>query len=484
MSLSRSRALVFRYAAMTSAALLVVSVYRRILHVNQTTVALTFLVMVQVAAFRWGLVYSVCLAIGCTLLYNFFFLPPIGSFTIADPQNWIALFSFLASAIFISKLSENERRQTALSEARRAEMERLYEFSNQLLMEENLHDVAGHAPQVVASIFAFDAVTLYLTENDTAYSSDPRRSFVSLSELRAAARLPDGPGPRVDGVCIVPLVLGMRASGSIAMTKAAYSDGLYDAIGGLLAIALERAAALDRFSRVEAAREGERLRSALLDSVTHELRTPLTGIRAAATSLLSQPALEESQRREMYAILDEESARLDRLIGQAVEMAQLDTEGIEVRWKPQRLQEVIELALEDCRALLRGRPVTVELPPAMSEIPLDRELIRRVLRHLLENAARYSPAGSPVRIGAALETDRLRVSITDQGQGIDDAEQAYIFDKFYRGSRHRLLHGSGMGLAIAKAILRAHSGGIEVISHRDQGSTFTFWVPLTPPTPA
>jgi two-component system sensor histidine kinase KdpD len=167
-----------------------------------------------------------------------------------------------------------------------------------------------------------------------------------------------------------------------------------------------------------------------------------------------------------------------------VEMAQLDTDGIEVRWKPQRLQEVIELALEDCRALLRGRPVTVDLPPAMPAISLDRELIRRVLRHLLENAARYSPAGSPVRIGAELEADRLLVSITDQGQGIDDAEQAYIFDKFYRGTRHRLLHGTGMGLAIAKAILRAHSGGIEVVSHRGQGATFIFWVPLTPPLPA
>jgi two-component system, OmpR family, sensor histidine kinase KdpD len=485
MLLSRSRALVFRSVAMTSAAALVVLVYRRILHVNQTTVALTFLVMVQIAALRWGLVSSVCLAIGCTLLYNFYFLPPVGSFTIADPQNWIALFAFLASAIFISKLAENERRQSVLSESRRAEMQRLYEFSNQLLMEENLHDVASHAPLVVATIFGFDAVILYLTENDSAYSSDPRQNFVSLEELRAAARLSDGPLPRTDGVRIVPLVLGMRASGSIAMTKAGYSDGLYDAIGGLLAIALERATALDRFSRVEAAREGERLRSALLDSVTHELRTPLTAIRAAATSLLSQPSLEQSQQREMFAILDEESARLDRLIGQAVEMAQLDTDGIEVRLKPQRLQEVIELALEDCRALLRGRPVTVEVPPNMPEISLDRELIRRVLRHLLENAARYTPAGSPVRIGATLEPDRLLVSITDQGQGIDDAEQVYIFDKFYRGSRHRLLHGTGMGLAIAKAILRAHNGGIEVVSHRGQGATFTFWVPLRPalPTP-
>ena len=483
MPLSRARVLVFRYLAMTAAALLVVLVYRRILHVNQTTVALTFLVMVQMAAFSWGLAYSVSLALGCTVLYNYFFLPPIGSFTIADPQNWIALFAFLASAIFISKISENERRQAAISEHRRSEMERLYEFSNQLLMEENLHDVASHAPRVVASIFAFEAVTLYLTENDAAYSSDPRRSFVSLNELRAAARLPDAPRSLSDGVCIVPLVLGMRASGSIAMTRKAkedYSDGLYDAIGGLLAIALERAAALDRFSRVEAAREGERLRSALLDSVTHELRTPLTAIRAAATSLLSQPSLAESQRHEMFAILDEESARLDRLIGQAVEMAQLDTDGIEVRLKPQPLQEVIDMALEDCHALLRGRSVTVELPPGMPSVPLDRELIRRVLRHLLENAARYSPPRSPVHIAAALQPDRLLVSITDQGQGIDQAEQAFIFDKFYRGSRHRLLHGTGMGLAIAKAILRAHSGGIDVVSHHGQGATFTFWVPLKP----
>ena len=482
-----SRAALIRYIVMAAAAVLVVAVYRRILHVNQTTVALTFLVMVQLAAFSWGLVYSVVLSIACTLLYNYYFLPPIGSFTIADPQNWIALFSFLASAIVISRVSESERRQTVVTEARRSELERLYQFSNQLLMEENLHDVARNAPRVVASIFAFDAVVLYLTENDAAYSSDSRRVIVPLEQLRGAARLPDGPRPKINGVTLVPLVLGMRARGSIAMSEtkgktrnAAYSEGLYDAIGGLLAIALERATALERFSRVEAAREGERLRSALLDSVTHELRTPLTAIRAAATSLLSQPTLEESQRREMFVILDEESARLDRLIGQAVEMAQLDTDGIEVRLKPQRLQDVIDVALEDCHALLRGRPVLVDLPPAMPAIALDRELIRRVLRHLLENAARYSPAGSPIHISAGLDPGRLLVSIADQGQGIDATEQAYIFDKFYRGSRQRLLHGTGMGLAIVKAILRAVDGGIDVVSHRDQGATFTFWIPLQP----
>jgi len=479
------RTRVLRFGITAAAAFGVVLVYRRILHVNQTTVALTFLVMVQLTAFRWGLVYSVCLSFLCTLLYNYFFLPPIGSFTISDPQNWIALLAFLASAIFISRISESERRQRATSEGRRSEMERLYEFSNQLLMEEDPHDVAGHAAHSVAAIFAFDAVALYLSESDSTYSSDPRRTFVSMDELRATARQPDGQRPSREGLHIVPILVGMRASGSIAMAgnRSIYSDGLYEAIGGLLGIALERAAALDRTSRLEAAREGERLRTALLDSVTHELRTPLTGIRAAATSLLSQTSLGESERHEMYAIIDEESARLDRLIGQTMEMAQLDTEGIEVRLKPQRLQEVIETALDDCRMLLRGRPITLDLPQ-LPLIPLDRELIRRVLRHLLENAARYSPAGSPVKIGAVMERDRLRVSVTDSGQGIDESEKAYIFDKFYRGSRQRVLHGTGMGLAIAKAILRALGGGIDVASQRDQGATFTFWVPvLLPPPP-
>jgi two-component system sensor histidine kinase KdpD len=216
----------------------------------------------------------------------------------------------------------------------------------------------------------------------------------------------------------------------------------------------------------------------LLDSVTHELRTPLTAIRAAVTSLSSQSSLAEMERREMLAIIDEESVRLDRLIGQAVEMAQLDTDGIEVRLKVQPLQQVVDAALEDCHALLRGRPVTVDLPPDIPPVALDGELIRRVLRHLLENAARYSPAGSPVHIGASLQGDRLVVTVTDQGQGIDEAEQAYIFDKFYRGSRHRLLHGTGMGLSIAKAILHALGGGIEVVSRRGQGATFSFWVPF------
>ncbi len=469
-----------RYLAISAAVLLIALVYRSILHLNQTTVALTFLVVIQLVAFGWGLMYSVYLSLVCTALYNFFFLPPIGTFTIASPENWVALLVFLATGIFMSNISESRRRQAAVSEARRREMERLYEFSQQLLMDERLHDLARHAPHVIASTFGLDAVAVYLTDNDTAYFSDSRRPFVSVEALRAAAQLPDSPRRSPNEARIVPLMLGMRANGSMAMMDGQYSDGLYEAIGGLLAIALERAVALERFSRVEAAREGERLRSTLLDSVTHELRTPLTAIRAAATSLLSQPTLGEERRHEMFTIVDEESARLDRLIGQTVEMAQLDASGIHLRLRSQRLREVVDMALEDSRLLLRGHSVKVEVSPDLPTVSMDRELIRRVFRHLLENAARYSPAGSPIQITATLPSDRLLVTVADQGQGIEEGELPFIFDKFYRGNHQRQhSQGTGMGLAIAKAILGAHRGGIDVISHPNQGSAFTFWIPAS-----
>lgn len=465
--------------ALTGVVFLLQYLYRSILHVNDTTVALTFLVLVQFVASRWGLLCSVYLSLVCSLLYDYFFLPPVGTFTIADSRNWVALAVFLASAFLVSNLSEAEHRQAEISEARRKEMERLYEFSHQLLTEEHMQEVVIKAPGIVAKTFGFACVALYIAESDSVHYSDPANEFVSVNQLRAAAQSPEGPYFPLPGAHIVPLKLGLRSSGSVAMIDGEYSEELYVAIGGLIATALARAAAIERSSRVEAAREGERLRGALIDSVTHELRTPLTAIRLAATSLLSQPGLADSQRREMISVIDEESARLDRLIGQAVEMAQLDSDAVQVRLRALRVRDVIEGALEESHGLLRGRQVRISLPQDIPPVSMDRELIGRVLRHLLENAARYSPAGTPIHISAILSGGRLLVSVRDEGPGIDEAEQPFIFDKFYRGSRHRQrLQGTGMGLAIARAILRAHGGGIDVISRPHEGTTFTFWIPV------
>jgi two-component system sensor histidine kinase KdpD len=324
-------------------------------------------------------------------------------------------------------------------------------------------------------------VALYVREQDAAYYSDPESDLLPVVELKQIAQSGDSGIRRLEDAYVIPLMLGMQCGGALAMMKGGYSEEMYEAIGGLVAIALERAAALERSSHMEATREGERLRSALLDSVTHELRTPLTAIRAAATSLIGHPALPEAERNEMYAVVDEESLRLDRLIGEAVEMAQLDSAGLQVRPQPHDVRELIETVLQEEHARLRGRTLEMHIPVGLPEVPMDHELVRRVLRHLIENAIKYSPAKTPLEITAEAVKERLLVHIADHGMGIEPSEQPFIFDKFFRGSNQRdRVDGSGIGLAIAKAILTAHGGGIEVRSERGKGAVFTFWLPLSP----
>jgi len=473
------RTAALRYGGLTLLAFALVFLFRYILRVNQTTVALSFLILILMTASRWRLAYSLYLSLLCALLYNFFFLPPIGRITVNDPQNLVALAVFLGASFLVSRLSESAHREAELAEIRHRDVQHLYEFSQELLLHDDLSIVARVTPTIAATIFGFRAVALYVRDSDTAYYSDPAYELVSLAELKNATYAPEPAVAVFDGIHLIPLLLGMRSMGVLAFSGGEQSSNVYEAIGTLVAIALERAAALERTSHMEAARESERLRSALLDSVTHDLRTPLTSIRAAATTLISQPQMNEPQRREMYAVVDEESARLDRLIGQAIEMAQLDSTSIHVQAHLESVREIIELALEEAHPLLGKRPVEVDVPESMPRVRLDRMLVRRVLRHLLENAVKYSPPGSPLRIGSRIEDQRLLVSVEDSGPGIEDFEQPLIFNKFYRGRNQKAgISGTGMGLAIVKAILVAHGGGIEVVSRPPRGALFTFWLPL------
>ena len=473
------RRVLFRAGGFTLLALALTLLFRRGLHVNQTTVALTFLVLILIAASRWRLAYSLYLSILCAVLYNFYFLPPVGSLTVIDPQNIVALIVFMCASFLVSHLSTSARREAELAEIRRREVLHLYEFSQELLLHDDLSTVARITPSIAATIFGFRAVALYVRGSETTYYSDPDYELVTLAELKTAAEAPEPAVTVTSGTHVVPLVLGMRSLGAMAIRGDAQSTNIYEAIGALVAIALERAQALDRTSHMEAARESERLHTALLDSVTHELRTPLTSIRAAATTLISQPQMTDSQRAEMYAVVDEESARLDRLIGQAIEMSQFDAAGIRVQARPESVREIIDLALEEAQPMLVDRAIEVQVPDNMPPVRLDRKLVRRVLRHLIENAVKYSPPVSPLRIAARIEGDRLLVSVEDYGQGIEEFEKPLIFRKFYRGHRQRdRTAGTGMGLAIVKAILDAHGGGIDVLSRPAHGAQFTFWLPI------
>jgi two-component system sensor histidine kinase KdpD len=302
---------------------------------------------------------------------------------------------------------------------------------------------------------------------------------VTTAELRDAAFARDHRRDEERGVTLVPILLGTRPIGAVGITGIGTSPEALDAVCGLAAIAIERAGAVETLTHVQASRESERLRNALLDSVAHELRTPLTSITAAITSLRTNSLLDGEQQTEMMQIIEEEAARLDRLVGQAMEMAELDANDIKLDLQMHSMREAVDLALEAVQPQLRTHPVDIRLPDSLPPVVMDLDRIAKVLQHLLENAAKYSPETGPIFISAEVSRGQLVTSVADRGAGVDDLERMMIFDKFYRGQGQRYrVQGTGMGLAIAKAIVQAHGGSIDVTSQPSHGSVFSFYLPL------
>ena len=473
-----------RYLASTLIVALVVWIYFSFLHVNHTTVALTLLLYVFFVAGRWGLSNAVYTSILSTLVLNFFFLPPIGKFTVADPQNWVSLGAFLVTAITSSRLSERVRDEANEAKRQRLEIERLYDFSQQLLTTDNILDLLNSIPRVITATFLTEGTALLVNSRGRVYHSGRSREQISDESLRTIASQRDIQMDETTGICLVPLMMGLRPIGALALVGNCPSRQSLEALGSMVAIAVERAGAVEQLGKNEAARESERIRSALLDSVTHELRTPLTSITGAITSLRSELQLDPQQKEELLTIIDEESGRLNRLIGEAVEMSQLDAHEVQLDRQPHSIQELVDQALQNAQEIVQDHPVKVRLPENLKPISLDLRMMEKVLHHLLENAAKYSPPGSPIFISAEETKNALVISVADRGVGIDMLEKSFIFDKFYRGTGQRYrVHGTGMGLAIAKAIVEAHGGAIQVTSQVGQGSVFSFDLPFQTITP-
>ena len=470
---------IVRFIAAGAIVVVIVVAYRRGPHVNPTTVALTFLLAILIISATWGLRYAVTMAVVATLLFNYFFLPPVGTFTIADPQNWVALFAFLVTAIIASQLSERARREAMDANRRRREVERLYAFSQQLLIADNVVELLNTLPRHVVDVFGVDAAALFVSGRSDVYRSGPESRELDSERLKSVTARGDPMIESHSHVSFVPLRLGVRTVGALGISGGVLSRETLEAIGGLAAIAIERAGAVENLTKAEAAKESDKLRSALLDSVTHEFRTPLTSIKASVTSLLSDAKLDAGQQRELLTVINEESDRLNRLVGEAAEMAQLDAGGVELQREPHQIREVIDRSVEESKQVLSNHPVEVVAPGQLPTVRIDLERMKEVLSQLLENAGKYSPAGSPIRIGAERKDKSLTVSVSDRGPGIDDFEQALIFDKFYRGRDQRTrIQGTGMGLAIAKAIVEAHGGSIGVTSQLGSGSVFYFSLPI------
>lgn len=468
-------------ARFTIAGLVVVAItfsYLKLVHVNPATVGFTFLLAVLAVSAAWGLAPAVFMALMATLAYNFFFLPPVGTFTIADPQNWIALATFLITAIIASHLSNRAREEALNANRRRHDVERLYAFSQQLLAIDNILELLNDIPGQVVQVFGATSAAMFLNAREKAYYSDlAAQGMISLDALKSTTARGEPTSDETGTIHLAPLTIGVRTVGAIGVVGGSFSRETLEAVGGLIAIAVERAGAMEQLSRAEAARESEQLRTVLLDSVTHEFRTPLTSILASAKAMMLDDSLDDAARKELLSVINEEGERLNRLVGEAAEMAQLDAHQVELDIKPSDLREAIDGALEDSSRVLKSHPVEVDVPDQLPLVRMDVKRIQEVIAHLLDNAAKYSPPESPIHLSAEVRGDNVITSIADHGSGIDEFEQGLIFDKFYRGRGQRLVHGTGMGLAIVKAIIEAHGGRAGLTSQLGHGSVFYISLP-------
>ena len=453
--------------------------YRHTLHVNQTTIALTFLLAILAVSAVWGMAVSVFMSVTGVLAINYFFLPPVGTFTIADPQNWVALLAFLVTSIMGSQLSARIRKEADEAHQRRREIERLYKFSQKLLAEGNVIQLMNAIPNYIVESFEGGAAELFLPQKDKFYRSGFGAAHLDEEKMKAVFLRDESAIDSQEGLYFIPVRLGVRPIGSLGISGSRLSRQTLDAVGSLVAIAIERARAVEKLGETEAERQGERLKSALLDSIAHDFRTPLTSIKAATTSLLTAEKPDPAQMHELLTIVDEECDRLNRLVEEAAEMSRLEAGEFELDIAPVQIGDIIEAALAQCSSSLGARAVDIRVASNLPPVLADLNRVKDSLVHLIDNANIYSPKDQPITISAELTGEYVTTSVADRGPGIDDFEQGMIFDKFYRGKDQRYqVRGTGMGLPIAKAIITAHKGTISVTSQLGHGSVFSFTLPV------
>jgi two-component system sensor histidine kinase KdpD len=449
----------------------ITALYVQILPVNPTTVALSYLVAILLIATGWGIVEATGASLAAVLCFNFFFLPPIGTFTIADPQNWVAFVAFLVTSVVASQLSGRARQRGIDAAARERDLERLYALSRALLLSPGGPSTPDAIARHIAEVFELQAVAVYDHQADTISRAGPAELPAIEGKLRDVAR--QAVSLRDGAVVVTAIRLGGAPIGSLAVFDPGLSDTVLQSIVNLAAIGLERARGQEAASRAEAARQSGELRATVLDALAHEFKTPLTSMKAATSDLLS--TISGERDHELLEIVDEEVDRLQSLVSDAVQMLRIDAGDFLVHPNRHDVGEVIGWTLRQFEPRLDGHPIVKRVPEGLS-FDVDRELLGLALRQLLDNAVKYSAPNSPIEI-TATANGTVDIAVRNSGAPIPAREQSHLFERFYRGSHARHLPGTGMGLAIVQQVARAHGGTLSVSSSPQLGTEFTVSLP-------
>jgi len=460
------------------AVLLLTWVGHSFLHVNATTAGFLYLLLILIVASTWGFVEAAALSVMASFLENYYFFPPVGTLTIADPQNSIALFSFLIVSLIASRLSTKAKRRAQDAIERQQDIERLYTLSRSILLIGGSESFQNELVGKVAEAFGVNAVILYDRRSGEFFRAGPS-DFESMDQqLRDSAAHGTAFFDAKSDSVIVAVRLGSEPIASLALQGSRMPDTVLQGLANLVAIGLERARAQDLAHQVTVARQSEQLRTTLIDAMAHEFKTPLTAIKAATTMLLADPDQPALRRLEMLKVADEEAEHLRQLIDNTIEMARLDMTHIEIKPELADLGKIIEEIVGDMGSETLSRPLAVDISSQVPQVAIDHRLIKLAIKQLLDNALKYSPDGTPVRIQVSQADTAVTVGITDHGKGIPLREQQRIFERFFRSpSVQQQIPGSGLGLNIARSIARAHQGDLTVTS-RPGETTFHLILPM------
>ena len=469
---------VWRLLASFVAVVTVTFIGFRLIHVNATTEGFAYLLLILVIASTWGFLEAAFASLFATLVLNFFFFPPVGTFTIDDPQNWVALSSFLVTSLIASQLSTKARKQAVEALERQQDIQRLYTFSRALLLSDRGEPFQQQLVRKLAESFGFTATVLYDRRAAEFHRAGPSDFEGFDDQVRDAALRGTSFADATALRTVFAVRLGSEPIASLALQGVRMPDAVLQGVTNIVAIGLERARAEEMAHKVEAERQGAQLMTALIDAMAHEFKTPLTLIRGATTSVLAGDDPLSESTRDQLTIADEQAEHLGELLDDTIEMVRHDKQHINIYHELSDLQSLVDDVIRSMRTQAAGRKLQTSADENVPLIPLDRRLVKLAIKQLVDNALKYSPADSQISIQIRANGRFVNVDITDHGAGISDDDQKRIFEKFFRGGAIRTqIPGFGLGLSIAQSIIDAHHGDLTLTSQPGE-TTFRMTLPI------
>lgn len=458
------------------------------------SIGMLFLMPVMISAVSFGRRAALFTAFVSLLAYNFFFLAPLYTLTIANPDNWLSFAVLLFVAVFTGNLAARVRAQADVAAGRASIAGGLYKFAGKMAGLANLDDILWAASYQIASML--DAHVVILLPSKKTHQLEIRGAFppddeLSVDDIAAAtwswergqsagrhsATLPGARRlflPMRTGSGIVGVIGFQRQDEKNLLT--AEERRLLDSLNDQTALAIERAQLVEKVADAQVLAEADKLRVAMLTSLSHDLRTPLASILGAATTLFSNLELyDTNQTREMLRVVREEAERLDRFVGNLLDMSRLEAGVLGTKSQMVDVRDIVSAAVSRLSRRMAGHRLRENLPSELPFVDADPLLLEQALANLLDNAIKYSPSGSEIVISARPEDDRIVLTIEDEGLGVPLSELPHIFDKFYRVRRaDHGAAGTGLGLAVARGFVESFGGSLTAGNRYDRsGAIFT-----------